>query len=284
MQHTATTKSPQTQARGWWFRCITFAVLNSNRIILITGASGAIGSEIAIGFSRLGGKVVLTARNEDKLKKVSERIAALGGQSLVYKMDVRVRSEVEKVLDDVELRWGVTEILINNAGVQNKTFFLKETDEDWDRVLGVNLKGAWICSQTVSGRMITAQKKGAIINIGSIASEVADSNQVTYAVSKGGMRSLTKALGIALAPYGIRVNAVAPQTVVSSINRDYFKANPEQLEARLQRSPLGRLSVPEDLVGATLFLASEMASFITATTLYVDGGRLSLNVLTKKEI
>jgi len=250
----------------------------TDRVVLITGASGALGSEIAIGFSTYGGKVVLTARNEGKLREVSNRIAKAGGQSLVYKMDVRVRSEVEKVLDDVESKWGVTEILVNNAGVQNKVFFLEETDEDWDRILDVNLKGAWICSQCVSRRMIAAKKRGAIINIGSIASEVADSNQVTYAASKGGMRSLTKSIGIALAPYGIRVNALAPQTIVSSINRNYFETHPEHLEARLRRTPLGRLGIPEDVVGATLFLAFDMANFITGTTLFIDGGRLSLNV------
>jgi NAD(P)-dependent dehydrogenase (short-subunit alcohol dehydrogenase family) len=125
--------------------------------------------------------------------------------------------------------------------------------------------------------MIDAKKPGAIVNFGSVTSEVADDRQVIYATSKGGIRSLTKAMAIALAPYGIRVNAVGPATIGTEINRQFLLDNPEELQWRLRRIPLGRMGSPEDVVGGVLYLASDLAQFVTGTTLFIDGGRLSQN-------
>jgi NAD(P)-dependent dehydrogenase (short-subunit alcohol dehydrogenase family) len=251
----------------------------ADKVVLLTGAGGGIGSEVARGFSACHGKVVLTDVNEENIQLVSKEISGRGGSSWPLKMDVSQRSEVEKVLDQVERRWGVPDVLVNVAGVINRGTFLDNTDEDWDRLMGVNLKGTWICSQITSRRMIASKKKGAIVNFGSVTSEVADANQVIYAASKRGVRSLTKAMAIALAPYGIRVNSVGPGTIRTEINRAYMEKNPEALKDRLRRSPFGRLGAPEDVVGGVLYLASDLASYVTGITLFIEAGRLSQNTV-----
>ena len=143
--------------------------------------------------------------------------------------------------------------------------------------MAVNLKGTWLCSQTAARLMIPAKKKGAIVNLCSVNSEVSDERQVIYAASKGGVRSLTKGMAIALAPHGIRVNAVGPATIGTDINRQFLADHPEELEKRLRRIPIGRMGTPADVVGAVLYLASDWASFVTGVLLFVDGGRLSQN-------
>ncbi len=248
-----------------------------NKIVLVTGAGGGIGSAIARGFATCGAKVGLTDIDEQGINQLSKQISDEGAVSLAYGMDVSMRSEVERVLDEIERQWSAPDILVNVAGVIKRDPFLDASDTDWDRIMGVNLKGTWICSQSVSRRMIVSKKAGAIVNIGSITSETADATQVIYAASKGGVRSLTKAMAIALAPHGIRVNSVAPGTIATEINRSYFKENPKALKGRLLRSPLGRFGNPEDVVGGVLYLASELADYVTGATLFIDGGRLSQN-------
>jgi NAD(P)-dependent dehydrogenase (short-subunit alcohol dehydrogenase family) len=251
----------------------------NDKIVVLTGAGGGLGSEIAICFSRCGSKVALVDIDEEKGKQVSKKISDEGGLTLACRTDVRSRFEVKNMLDQVESEWGVPDILINAAGVINRSHFLEETDEEWDRVMEINLKGTWICSQLISRRMIDSKKTGAIVNFGSVVSEVSDANQVSYAASKGGIRSLTKGMAIALAPYGIRVNAVGPGTLVTDLNRKFLEDNPDIYERRVQRSPLGRLGTPEDVVGGVLYLASDLANFVTGITLYIEAGRLSQNTV-----
>jgi NAD(P)-dependent dehydrogenase (short-subunit alcohol dehydrogenase family) len=249
----------------------------TEKIVVVTGAGGGIGSEIARGFAAHGARVVLCDTNEPSIRAQSKRIGEDGGVSACYRMDVSRRADVEGVLGSIGREWGVPDVWVNAAGTISRNLFLEDTDADWDRLMAVNLKGTWICSQSVARLMIDAKKSGAIVNFGSVTSEVSDDRQVIYAASKGGIRSLTKAMAIALAPHGIRVNAVAPATISTEINRQFLLDNPEELQRRLRRIPLGRLGSPEDVVGGVLYLASDLAQFVTGTTLFIDGGRLSQN-------
>ena len=251
----------------------------ADKIVILTGAGGGLGSVVAKAFAERGSKVVILDTNEAQGRDVVRSITETGGQAIVLKASVVSRTEVATALDRVGEEWGDPDILINAAGILNRVEFLDETDEDWDRVVGVNLKGTWLCSQLVARRMIQSRRTGAIVNFGSINSEICDPNQITYVASKGGVRSLTKGMAIALAPHGIRVNAVAPATIVTEINREYLEANPEVQAMRIRRTPLGRLGKPEDVVGGVLYLASELASFVTGTTLFMDAGRLSQNTV-----
>lgn len=249
----------------------------TDRIVVVTGAGGGIGSEIGRGFAARGARVALCDTNEPSIRALAKRIAGDGGIPAFYRMDVSCREDVEKVLEGVKGDWGIPDVLVNGAGIISRNLFLEDTDEDWDRLMAVNLKGTWICSQCVARLMIEAKKAGAIVNIGSVNSEVADDRQVIYAASKGGVRSLTRGMAIALAPYRIRVNAVGPATISTGLNRQFLLDNPEELQRRLRRIPLGRLGSPEDVVGGVLYLASDLAKFVTGTTLFIEGGRLSQN-------
>jgi NAD(P)-dependent dehydrogenase (short-subunit alcohol dehydrogenase family) len=249
----------------------------TDKTIFLTGAGGGLGGEVARSFANSGGRVVLTDMDEQKMHEVSQQISATGNACLSYRMDVSQRAQVEGIIKEVEGKWGVPDVLVNAAGVITRGSFLENTDEDWDRSIGVNLKGSWICSQLLARRMVALKKEGAIVNFGSVTSEIVDANQVIYAITKGGVRTLTKSLAIALAPYRIRVNAVGPGTIRTPLNSRFMDENPAVLQARLRRTPLGRLGSPQDVAGAVLFLASDLARYITGITLFIEGGRLSQN-------
>lgn len=245
--------------------------------VIVTGAAKGIGKAIAGAFSSCGAKVAICDLDENAARQSSEQISDHGGRSLYFKMDVAKRSDVEKVFGYVASRWEAPDILVNAAGIITRSPFLDGNDEDWDRVMNVNLKGTWLCSQTGARFMIASRKRGAIVNVGSISSEVSDDTQVIYSASKGGVRSLTKGMAIALAPYGIRVNAVGPATVETEMVRQFLADYPESLKNLLKRTPIGRIGVPDEIAGAVLYLASDWATFVTGSCLFLDGGRLSQN-------
>ena len=251
----------------------------AGKVVVVTGAAGSLGSEVAKGFADHGSSVALLDTNGAKVRQMAQGIVDNGGQAIALTVDVSSRADVAKALDSVEAQWRVPDILVNGAGIVNRVGFLDETDEDFDRVMGTNLKGTWLCSQLVARRMIGANIRGAIVNFGSVTSELVDADQVIYATTKGGVRTLTKGMSIALAPHGIRVNAVGPATIVTDLNRDYLEEHPEVYAKRLQRTPLGRLGAPEDVVNGVLYLASDVAGFVTGTTLFMDAGRLAQNTV-----
>jgi NAD(P)-dependent dehydrogenase (short-subunit alcohol dehydrogenase family) len=248
-----------------------------DKIVIVTGATGGIGAAIVRAFVSEGARVALCDLDEAKLREAADRITGASGQCLTFRMDVSQRPEVEQAFGAVRDRWEAPDILVNSAGIISRNLFLEDRDEDWGRVMDVNVKGTWLCSQTAARLMVEAGKPGAIVNLGSVNSEVADERQVIYAASKGGVRSLTKGMAIALAPKGIRVNAVGPATIDTEINRQFLLDHPEERQRRLRRIPLGRMGSPEDIVGAVLYLASDAAAFVTGHVLFVDGGRLSQN-------
>jgi NAD(P)-dependent dehydrogenase (short-subunit alcohol dehydrogenase family) len=242
------------------------------KVALVTGGSRSIGRAIALGLAREGASVAVNYVSRAEAAQGAVRdIEALGRHALAVRADTSQRSQVQAMVEEVETRLGPIDVLINNAGVQKRVYFLDLGEEDWDWMLGVNLKGYFLVGQAVATRM-KARGGGKIINVSSEAAGFPAQRMTAYCVSKAGVAMLTKCMALELAPYGIRVNALAPGLTRTDINRKDLEDD-NFLKMRLARIPLGRVMNPEDLVGAAVFLASADSDSMTGTTLQVDGGR-----------
>jgi len=248
-----------------------------NKVAIVTGGARGIGLAIANRYAAEGAKVVIA----DIDGKAGEAAAsALGTACKFVRTDVGERRDAENVVAEAYRLFGGLDILVNNAGIVHGAEFLDLEEADFDRVLRTNLKGAFLVGQAAARRMVAQVKAGkppgTIINMSSINAVVAIPNQVPYCVSKGGLAQLTKAMALSLAPYGIRVNAIGP----GSIMTDILKAVATDREAKrkiLARTPLGRIGDPEEIASIAVFLASGDSSYISGQTIYADGGRLGLN-------
>jgi NAD(P)-dependent dehydrogenase (short-subunit alcohol dehydrogenase family) len=246
-----------------------------NRIAIVSGGGTGIGRAIAVGLAQAGASVAVCGRRLEKCEEARDEIKAKTGISaLAHSCDISKRDEVDKLVRRVLDHFGRIDILVNNAGVTSTYPFLELPEEEWDRVINTNLKGYFLCSQAVGGVMANAEG-GVIINIGSQLGDVAQPGKAHYVTSKGGVKMLTKALAVDLAPYKIRVNAVAPGPVETELAAPLL-SDPAIRATFLQRLPIGRLGQPEDVAGAVVFLASDGASFITGITVYVDGGYIAI--------
>lgn len=242
------------------------------QVALITGGSRSIGRSIAIALAREGAMVAVNyIRQAEEAQSTVREIEALGRKALAIKADTSQRAQVHSMVDEVAARLGPIDILVNNAGVQKRVYFLDLEEADWDWMLSVNLKGYFLVGQAVAVGM-KARGKGKIINISSEAGGFPAQRMTAYCVSKAGVTMLTKCMALELAPYGIRVNAIAPGLTRTDINRKDLE-DETFLKARLARIPLGRVLSPEDLVGAVIFLASADSDMVTGMTIQVDGGR-----------
>ena len=248
----------------------------SGKTAIVTGAARGIGLACAERFVAEGAKVVLA--------DIDERGAAaakrLGSAARFVRCDVGEAKDAQNLIAEAGNAFGGIDVLVNNAGIVHGVEFLELAEADFDRVLRVNLKGAFLVGQLAARRMVEAvkagKKPGAIVNMASINATVAIANQLPYSVSKGGLLQLTRAMALALAPHGIRVNAIGP----GSIMTDILAAVATDAEAKrriLSRTPLGRIGTPEEVAAVAAFLASDEASYITGEIIYVDGGRLALN-------
>jgi NAD(P)-dependent dehydrogenase (short-subunit alcohol dehydrogenase family) len=250
----------------------------ANKVAIVTGAARGIGLAIARRFIADGANVVMA--------DILERDGALEAKHLgrtahFVRCDV---GDARQARDLVEAACGAfggdIDILVNNAGIFHGADFLELSEADFDRVLRTNLKGSFLVGQAAAKKMIAQvesdKKPGSIINMSSINARVAIPTQVAYCVSKGGIGQLTNAMAIALAPYGIRVNAIGPGSVMTDMLRG---VNTDEAARRrlLSRTPLGRFAEPEEVASVASFLASDDASYITGETIFVDGGRLALN-------
>jgi len=245
------------------------------RVAIVSGGGTGIGRAIAVGLAQAGASVAVCGRRLEKCEEARDEIKAKTGISaLAHSCDISKRDEVEKLVRRVLGHFGRIDILVNNAGVTSTYPFLELPEEEWDRVIDTNLKGCFLCSQAV-GRVMAKAEGGVIINIGSQLGEVARPSKAHYVTSKGGVKMLTKALAVDLAPYKIRVNAVAPGPVETELAAPLL-SDPAIRANFLQRLPLGRLGQPGDVAGAVVFLASDAASFITGITVYVDGGYIAM--------
>ncbi|MFE7243127.1 SDR family NAD(P)-dependent oxidoreductase [Streptomyces sp. NPDC057580] len=247
--------------------------LDGKRII-VTGAASGIGKGTVARMLDEGAKVAAVDLNKDGL--TDWQAAATAGKDVqTFVLDVSNRAEVEEQLG-AAIGWlGGCDILVNGAGITTSGDPLELPEEDFDRVMDVNVKGSFLCAQ-VAGRQMKAQGGGSIVNISSVSAELANPHHVHYSTSKGAVRMLTKALAVALAPYNIRVNAVGPGPVLTGMGQSEIYRDEEHTQRLLGRVLRGRVGTPEDIAAAVVFLASDEADFINGTTLYADGGVLAV--------
>ncbi|MED3728784.1 SDR family oxidoreductase [Priestia filamentosa] len=238
--------------------------------ILITGGSKGIGKDIALEFAKLGADTVITGRNEGDLVSTTNELKQIHSGSFYLKADMQNIPNVYDMVDEAVSTLGGIDILVNNAGVNIPKPALEVTEEDWDQVIDTNLKGTFFCAQRV-GKYMIEQGGGRIINMVSQMAFVGYIKRSAYCSSKGGAVQLTKALAIEWAPYNVKVNAVAPTFIETDFTKKMFE-NQEFYQDVIGRIPLGKLAQPSDVTGAVVFLASDLAQFITGETIKVDGG------------
>lgn len=247
-----------------------------NKVAVITGARRGMGKAHAILLAIAGAKVLVSDIFLEECQQVVDEIEKAGGEAIAVKCDVTKKSEVEEMINSAVNKWGKVDILVNNAGIVQFKPFVELTEEDWDKVLDINLKGQFLCAQAATKQMIK-QKSGNIINIASI-----DMGQVGrgtpylshYSASKGGVVAFTEALAEELASYNIRVNAVSPGAIKTPIAEGQ-KVDPKLAEAIMSQIPMKRIGEPEEVSNLVLFLASDASSYMTGSTVVIDGGWLA---------
>ncbi|MEJ0013710.1 MAG: SDR family oxidoreductase [Bauldia sp.] len=260
--------------------------LLEDKVAIVTGAARGIGNAIARRFLSEGARVVVADVNDEAGAAAVKEMGALGkdlgalGSVRYVNCDVGDSAAVARLLAATIEAFGPVDILVNNAAVLAARDFLDLEEAEFDRVLRVNLKGAFLVGQAVARHMVervkAGEKPGTIVNLSSVNAVFAIANQVPYSVSKGGINQLTKVMALSLAEHGIRVNAIGP----GSINTEMLKATMADPAARgriLSRTPMGRIGEPSEIAAIAVFLASDEASYITGQTIYADGGRLPLN-------
>jgi glucose 1-dehydrogenase len=244
---------------------------------IVTGAARGIGLAIAKRYVAEGARVIVADIDESTGKAA---VAALGVAARFVRTDVGAAGDARNVIAEALGFAGDIDILVNNAGIIHTADFLDIAEADFDRVMRINLKGMFLVGQAAARQMVAQVKAGkapgAIVNMSSINARVAIPNQVPYCVSKGGVDQLTKVMALSLAPYGIRVNAIGPGSIMTDILKGI--ATDQAAKNRLlSRTPLGRVADPDEIASIAAFLASKDASYITGETIYADGGRLALN-------
>jgi NAD(P)-dependent dehydrogenase (short-subunit alcohol dehydrogenase family) len=244
------------------------------RTVIVTGASDGIGRALALAFAQAGAGVILVSRTHHKLVEVQRAIQAAGGQADVLCADLSRGDGIRAMADGIE---GIIDrgtrrlVLVNNAGFGFTKAALDITEEDWDRVLDLHTKGTFFCCQFV-GRMMIERGYGKIINLSSTWSTSTDDGKCVYGLAKAAVSYMTAALSTEWAPFGVRVNALAPTATATDSTRKTLEEDLPRAQRLLARIKLGRFANPSDIVGAALFLASPASDFITGHTLFVDGG------------
>jgi gluconate 5-dehydrogenase len=241
-----------------------------DRVALVTGSSAGIGHALARGLARAGARVVLNGRDSARLETAARELRAEGLEVAEAAFDVADRPAVTAGVDRIERELGPIAVLVNNAGIQRRAPLEDFEDSDWQDVMRTNLGSAFIVGQTVARHMIQ-RRRGSIINICSVNSELGRPTIAPYTATKGGLKMLTKGMAVDWGKYGIRVNGIGPGYFKTELNKPLYTN--EQFSAWLTgRTPLGRWGEVDELVGAALYLASDASSFVTGHILYVDGG------------
>jgi 3-oxoacyl-[acyl-carrier protein] reductase len=247
-----------------------------NKVAIITGARRGMGKSHALVLARAGAKVVVSDISLEDCEAVAEEIKKTGGEAMALKCDVTKKEEIDRMVKGITEKWGKIDILVNNAGICQFNPFLQLTEDDWNRTIDINLKGEFLCAQAVAKEM-AKQKSGAIVNIASVAMGqvgVGFQGLTHYCAAKGGIVAMTEAMALELAPLNIRVNAIAPGMVDTPMI-EQTKQDPKMMEATLSKVPLHRVGRPEEVSNLVLFLASDISSYITGSTVVIDGGWLA---------
>ena len=240
----------------------------TGKVALVTGAAQGIGKAIALLLARNGADMVVSDINLEKAEETAKEIRAIGPKAMAVKVDVANLRDVEQMVTGILEKLAKIDILVNNAGITRDKLILRMTEEDWDAVLGVNLKGTFNCTKAVL-RHMAKQRSGKIVNIASVVGEMGNAGQANYSASKAGVIGLTKTIAREYAQRGINVNAIAPGYIETPMT----EALPEKAKEELRRLiPMERLGKPEDVAEAVLFLVSEESSYITGQVLNVNGG------------
>ena len=240
------------------------------KIALITGGARGIGKEIALLFANEGANIVICDINIDQAEQTAKEIQDSGRECLVFKADVIDSRDVQNMVDKILDKYKKLDILINNAGITRDNLILRMSEEDWDKVIAVNLKGCFVCTKLVS-KVMLKQRFGKIVNLASIIGIIGNIGQANYAASKAGIIGFTKSAAKELAPRGICVNAIAPGFIKTGMTAKL----PEEVQKKmLSAIPLGRFGEPKDVANLALFLSSENSSYITGQVIQIDGGML----------
>lgn len=250
------------------------------KVAIITGGDQGIGRAIALRLAAEGADIAFCyRRNRSGAEEVVTSItgdgagAGTGRKALGLQADISDTAQAQKFITSVFERFGTADILVNNAGLERRADFWDVTEQDYDLVLNVNLKGVFFTTQAVVRRWLAVKQRGKIINISSVHEELPFPHFASYCASKGGLKMLARDLAIELAPYGITINNIAPGAIETAINKALLN-DPAKLKPLLENIPLKRLGTPEDVAGVAAFLASSDSDYITGTTMLVDGGLL----------
>lgn len=245
-----------------------------NKVAIVTGAGRGLGAAMAQGLAEVGAAVVVADINLQSATSTAERIKEAGGKALPVSVDVGGAADVKAMVDACVNTFGTVDILVNNAGINRRDPCIEMSEEDWDAVIRVNLKGTFLCTREV-GKILVAKKSGKVINIASLLASVAQPNRGPYASSKGAVAQFTKVLALEWAPYNINVNAIAPGYVATELNTRLMEDKQvyDEITARI---PMERWADPEEMIGAVVFLASDASSYMTGQLVNIDGGYLCL--------
>lgn len=252
----------------------------SGHVAIVTGAARGLGRGIAESLAEAGARVAVVDIDSSGAEAAAGQLSAQGHAAIALAVDVSDRAAVEEMVTDVLRKWGEIDILVNNAGINDSTPALELTDETWQRVLGVNLTGVLLCSQT-AGRHMVEREYGRIINISSVSAHFGAPNLAAYAATKSGVLGLTRVMAVEWGAHGITVNAICPGNVETEMLRSVFEQRAslrgettEEVFARIAgKTPAGRLGIPSDIGGMVTFLASPAAAYVTGQAINVCGGR-----------
>lgn len=257
-------------------------MLLANKVAIVTGGANGIGRATAERLAREGAQIVVADVDDEEGNKVVAAIKAAGNDAVFRTADISERLDVYNLVAAARDAFGKIDVLVNNAGIVDDQPFLELEEAEFDRVMRTNVKGAFLISQAVAKQMVRQCKAdakcvpGAIVNVTSVNARFGQPDHLAYAVSKGALEQLTRSTALALAPYGIRVNAVGPGTVETAMVSQVYEDDKAR-QAALSRTPLRRFGTPAEIASVIAWLASKEASYLTGTTIWAEGGRFSLN-------
>jgi glucose 1-dehydrogenase len=245
-----------------------------NKVAVITGASLGIGSAIALAFAREGAAVAVDYRSHpDEAKQIVDQIEGSGGRATSVHADVSNPDDVKNLIQSAAEEFGRLDVMINNAGVEEKMPFLDTPLEVWNKVIAVNLTGAWLGCQEAARQMVSQGGSGRIINVSSVHEDIAMPTNSPYCAAKGGLRMLMRTIAVELAPHNITVNNIAPGAMDTPMDAA-LKEDANQMQQLLSEIPLRRMGRPEEVADLAVYLASDAASYVTGSTFVIDGGMM----------